>query len=181
MSLILFEYLTNSLFNVRGLGERVKKSMLKDLVKNHNVDFLAIQETKLEAISNSLCYNIWGGDGCNWAFLPSVCNSGGILSSWRKSNSSILFSLTGEGFVCVCLEWGVHKPRCFVVNVFSKCDLPAKNRLWDNLVLVKNTFGDGVWCVIGDFNAVTSSRERRGVYEEMSSGIQFFFVGCEAT
>jgi hypothetical protein len=42
------------------------------------------------------------------------------------------------------------------VNIYSKCDLAAKRRLWENIVLVKNTFGDWVWCVVGDFNAVTS-------------------------
>jgi hypothetical protein len=73
----------------------VKKNMVQDLVYSQKVDFLAIQETKLEVISDSLCYNIWGSDDCNWAFLPSIGNSGGILSIWRKFNSSILFSFMG--------------------------------------------------------------------------------------
>jgi exonuclease III len=149
----------------------VKKNKVKDLVYSHKVDFLAIQETKLEAVSDSLCHNLWGSDDCDWVFLPSIRNSGGILSIWRKSTSSLLFSLVGEGFVCVCFEWGVDKKKCFVVNVYSKCDLPAKKRLWDNLVLVKNTFGDGLWCVIGDFNAVSCSGERRGINEEVSPGM----------
>jgi len=38
-------------------------------VKKHNVEFLAIQETILEVISNALCHNIWGGVDCDWAFL----------------------------------------------------------------------------------------------------------------
>ena len=73
--------------------------------------------------------------------------------------------------MCVCLEWGVDKKRSFIVNVYSKCDLKAKKRLWENLVLIKNTFGDGLWCVIGDFNAVSCSGDRRGVNEVMSSGM----------
>ena len=157
-------------YNVRGLGGRVKKRMIKELVNSQKVDFLAIQETKLEVISDSLCHNLWGSDDCDWVFLPSVGNSGGILFIWRKSNSNLLFSLMGECFVCVCLEWGALKKKCFVVNVYSKCDLPAKKRLWENLVLIKNTFDDGIWCVIGDFNVVSSSGDRRGVNEEVSSG-----------
>jgi len=46
-----------------------------------------------------------------------------------------------------------------------------KKRLWDNLELVKNTFGDGLWCVIGDFNVVGSPGERRGVNVEVSPGM----------
>ncbi|KEH24139.1 hypothetical protein MTR_7g104745 [Medicago truncatula] len=125
--------------------------------------------TKLEVVSNEVCLNIWGGDDCDWSYLPSVGNSGSILSIWRKSKSTILFSCMGEGFVCDCLEWGALKKRCFVVNVYFKCDLAGKRRLWENLALLRNTFGDGVWCCIGDFNFMRYADERRGTNEEVLS------------
>jgi len=49
-------------FNVRGLGGRVKKNKIRELVRQHNVDFLALQETKLEVITPSLCFSIWGNE-----------------------------------------------------------------------------------------------------------------------
>jgi len=58
-------------FNARGLGGRIKKNKVKDLIRDHKVDFIAIQETKMENISDSFCRNIWGNDDCNWVFLPS--------------------------------------------------------------------------------------------------------------
>jgi mannosylglycoprotein endo-beta-mannosidase len=67
-------------FNVRGLGSRVKRSKLREVVRVEKVDFLAIQETKLEAIPGSLIANIWGNDEFDWAFLSATGNSGGILS-----------------------------------------------------------------------------------------------------
>jgi hypothetical protein len=97
------------------------------------------------SFTEDLCRGLWGSDDCSWAFLPSVGNSGGIVSIWRKSESNFLFSFVGEGFVGVCLEWGRNKELCFVVNIYSKCDLPAKRRLWDNLALIRNTFGMGAW------------------------------------
>jgi len=118
-------------FNVRGLGGRVKKNKIRDLVRMNNVNFLAVQETKLQDISLELCYSLWGGIDCDWAFRPSEGNSGGILSIWRKSSSNFLFSFQGEGYVGVCLEWGVEKKRCIVVNIYSKCDLVAKRRMWE--------------------------------------------------
>ncbi|MCH86627.1 LINE-1 reverse transcriptase like, partial [Trifolium medium] len=69
----------------------------------------------------------------------------------------------GEGFVGVCLEWGLLKTICIVVNVHSKCDLVSKRRHWNNLILCKRGLGDGRWCVVGDFNAVCRSEERFGV------------------
>lgn len=35
---------------------------------------------------------IWGDDDFRWAFLPSVENSGGILSIWLKSTTNINYS-----------------------------------------------------------------------------------------
>jgi hypothetical protein len=155
-------------FNIRGLGGRVKKKVLRKLVKEEKVEFLAIQETKLEDVSEALVFSIWGGEDCCWAFYPSIGNSGGILSIWRKSISSFIYSFKGEGYVGVCLDWGVHKHRCFVVNVYSKCELANKRRLWDSILMSKGGFGGGVWCVVGDFNAVLHSDERRGINSQSS-------------
>lgn len=53
-------------------------------------------------------------------------------------NSNFLFS-----FVGVCLERGTLKRRCFIVNVYSKCDLVAKERFWESLLMVKRGLDDG--------------------------------------
>jgi exonuclease III len=123
-------------YNVRGLGGQIKRRKLRELVKNHNVDFLAIQETKLNSVSDQLCYSLWGSHDCEWAFLPAEGNSGGILSIWNKANSSLLFTFMGDGFVGVCLEWGVMKSICFVVNIYTKCNFSAKRKLWHDLLTV---------------------------------------------
>jgi hypothetical protein len=91
-------------FNARGIGGRVKRRCIKQLIQLHKVDFMAIQETKMELISDSLCFSLWGGSDCDWAFLPSEGSSGGILSIWRKVDSSLIFTFIGDGFVGVCLE-----------------------------------------------------------------------------
>jgi hypothetical protein len=90
--------------NIRGLGGAVKRIYLKELVRKEKLEFLAIQETKMESIPDSLCPSIWGSDDCQWAFLPSSGNSGGILSIWSNSLALLKFSFFGDGFVGVCLE-----------------------------------------------------------------------------
>jgi exonuclease III len=69
-------------FNVRGLGSCVKHNKIRDLVRIENADFLALQETKMETISEAIVYSIWGSSDCGWCSLPAVGNSGGILSIW---------------------------------------------------------------------------------------------------
>jgi hypothetical protein len=91
-------------FNIRGLGGVSKNNKICELVRTHKVDFFAIQETKLEVITPALCYSLWGSEDCDWAFLPSVGNSGGILSLWNNVDSRLISTFVGEGYVGVCLD-----------------------------------------------------------------------------
>jgi hypothetical protein len=79
-------------FNVRGFGGRVKRRRVRELIREHKVDFLALQETKMEDISEKLCRSLWGSTDCAWAFFPSEGASGGILSIWGNTNSNLIFT-----------------------------------------------------------------------------------------
>jgi len=114
-------------------------------------------------ITDKLCYSLWGDDDCDCAFLPSICNSGGILSIWRKLVSKLIYSFVGNGFVGVCVDWGIHNKRCFILNIYSKCDLLSKKAMWESIGLVRHAWGEGVWCLIGDFNSVCAREERKGI------------------
>jgi len=71
---------------------RLKKNKEMELVWNNKVVFLANQETKLEIITPTLCYNLWGSEDCEWAFQPFVGNSGVIISIWQKLCLCTLFA-----------------------------------------------------------------------------------------
>jgi len=147
------------------------------------VDFTAIQETKIEEVTNRLCCLLWGCDECDWVLFPLEGNSGGILSLWKKSYASFNFAFSGEGYVGVCLGWRILHHKFFVINVYN---LEAKRRLWEKSVEVKRRFGDGAWCVVGDFNVVRRREERRGVNMDLSysqvakmNEFNFFLNGVE--
>jgi hypothetical protein len=127
------------------------------------VDFLAIQETKLEDIPESIVSNIWGNCDYGWSFLPATGNSGGILSIWNKVKASLVFTFMGDGFVGVCLDLLLDNRRCYIVNVYASCHIRDKRRLWNDICMSKRGFGDGLWCVVGDFNSVRNVTERKGV------------------
>ncbi|KAK2456934.1 hypothetical protein QL285_004253 [Trifolium repens] len=157
-------------FNLRGLGSRVKRRKIRELVRAEKLDFLAIQETKMEIISDHFVYNLWGSNDCDWAYLPAEGNSGGILSIWSKVKASLVFTFIGDGFVGVCLDVENVTRRCFVVNVYAKCNLSAKRLLWSNILMSKRGFGEGLWCVLGDFNSIRECDERRGVGQLTNGG-----------
>jgi hypothetical protein len=107
---------------------------------------------------------------CGWAYLPAVGSSGGILSIWNKAKTTLVFSFIGDDFVGVCVDLIVENKRCFIVNVYAKCNLRAKRKLWSDIRMSKMGFGDGLWCVLGDFNSVREHNERRGVSQLVNGG-----------
>ena len=50
-----------------------------------------------------------------------------------------------------------------VVNVYAACTLKEKKLLWEELSNCKEASQIVVWCFCGDFNAIRSRSERRGV------------------
>lgn len=149
-------------FNIRGLGGRIKKRKVRDFISSNHLDCVLIQETKLSVVSEALCHYLWGNSFCNFSFTPAIGNSGGILSIWCSSKGNATFSFSGPGYVGVCIEWGVLRHQCFIVNVYSKCSLAEKRVMWDKLLECKSSLQGDLWCVAGDFNSVLHDSERRG-------------------
>jgi exonuclease III len=86
-------------FNIRGLGGRVKKRRIRELVRKEKIDVLAIQETKMGSVNPSFCCGLWGGENVAWKCNPSVGRSGGLLLLWNKDKGKILDSFQGQGFM----------------------------------------------------------------------------------
>jgi len=83
-----------SSFNIRGLGGKTKRNKIKALVNQHKVDFMAIQETKMEVISNALCYKLWGARiVIGFSFLPKEIVVVSFLYGVRLIPDLILLSL----------------------------------------------------------------------------------------
>lgn len=131
-------------------------------VRLEKLDFIALQETKLEVVSATLCRKIWGSDQFGFSFLPSIGNNGGILSIWNSQKEKLLFSFIDRGFVGVCLEWEGCSKRRFVVNIYSQGGFVERRHLYEVPRMSKGGFGKGLWCMVGDFNVVRSPSERRG-------------------
>jgi exonuclease III len=68
-----------SSFNIRGLGGRVKRRRIRELVRREKVEVLAIQETKLSSVNGDFCRKLWGGENVAWKCNPALGRSGGLL------------------------------------------------------------------------------------------------------
>ncbi|XP_027342960.1 uncharacterized protein LOC113855518 [Abrus precatorius] len=141
-------------FNCRGLGSEVKQKKVCEIVRSEGLEFLAIQETKLETCNSNLCAHLWGSVDFDRCTLPSIGRSGGMLLLWNTSKSQILFSFSGTGFLGVCLQVLTTENLCVMVNVYASCRLSEKRNLWEDLLMTRRSFDKFMWCILGDFNAV---------------------------
>ena len=58
--------------------------------------------------------------------------------------------------------WKQESEETIIINVYSPCNLAGKIEVWNSIKDLRNRWGTGMWCVLGDFNAVRKSEEREG-------------------
>jgi hypothetical protein len=66
-----------------------------------------------------------------------------------------------------------------VVNVYSKSIFNDKRQLWSDLVMSRRGFGGCCWCIVGEFNSVRESSERRGVGQSIPAVYSQEMLGFE--
>jgi exonuclease III len=144
---------------------------------------LAIQETKLEVVNSRLCARLWGGEDVGWRNSIANGRSGGLLTMWDKNKGSLVSSFQGQGYLGVCLEWGVKKLRHVILNVYAPCFLSSKKTLWVDLLVAMRVYGADHYCILGDFNAIRSREERKGtgVGGEVEEDMRLFNIFIENT
>ncbi|GJZ95198.1 RNA-directed DNA polymerase, eukaryota [Tanacetum coccineum] len=80
--------------SVNRLGQSAKKQWIRELNTKNKINFVAIQETKLESINLFSIKDLWGNSFFDFSFSSSVGLSGGILCVWdpnsfAKDNATI--------------------------------------------------------------------------------------------
>lgn len=149
-----------------GGGGRVKKEKIRLLIREEDADFMAIQVTKIVEVDRFFCESLWGDQDVNWANVPSEGNSGGIISLWKNSLFSLIYTFSGKGFLGIFGIWIKTSTPCIVINIYSSCILAENKQLWADLITSKMGFGGYLWCIVRDFNALKRSSERRGINQQ---------------
>lgn len=107
--------------NIRGLGARIKQSMLRKAINSHQPWFVFIQESKLESINPKLATSIWKNPMVNWIISPLVGNSGGLISFWDSTYFSLQSSITGRNWIALVGSFPALKFQCFLLNIYNPC------------------------------------------------------------
>ena len=77
-------------WNSRSLGTADKRKHARSLVDEYGLDFIGIQETQLEVISDAWLDQIGSRQEFFWAISPSAGRSGGIMVGVRRVDYEVL-------------------------------------------------------------------------------------------
>ena len=147
--------------NIQGLAQKAKKDWVKELCVKNKVNFLALQETKMEKIDVFSVKKCWGNLNFDYAHSDSVGHSGGIMCVWDPSSFSRSNITVSDYFVIIRAVWLKSHINLLIVVVHGPHDLRDKRMVWDYLAHVSNQW-DGEVVMLGDFNEVRFKSDRCG-------------------
>lgn len=94
---------------------------IKEVLVKEKIDFLCIQETKMEVVDRAFCSQFWGNNEFDWQYIGARGASGGLLCSWRKSCFEMDACLEIAGVLEIRGRWGADQIKCFIVIVYLPC------------------------------------------------------------
>lgn len=139
--------------NLQGVGCVVKRSWIRSLCYLHKVNFLAIQETKLEDINLSLMRYFWGNLSFMHSFSPPGGASGGILAIWDLSYISHKRVISTNWYVVVDAVWQNSGLNVLFIVVYTPQGANCKQHIWYDISKKISSF-DEECIIIGEFNEV---------------------------
>nr|GEV15369.1 RNA-directed DNA polymerase, eukaryota, reverse transcriptase zinc-binding domain protein [Tanacetum cinerariifolium] len=106
-----------------GLAQKAKKDWVKELCNKNKVNFLAIQDTKMEKMDEFYVKQCWGNLVFNHVYSEAVGNSGGILCVWDPNSFSKNNSMVSDYFVIVWDNMGCRrKDQTQLKKILEKMD-----------------------------------------------------------
>ncbi|XP_057803173.1 uncharacterized protein LOC131018471 [Salvia miltiorrhiza] len=146
-------------YNVRGLGSKVKKREVREIIQNQNIDFCMIQETKMESFGDYDNKIIWGSDNVGGVSRKAEGRSGGILTLWNPINFSCSSSWDIPGALFVNGRWNPGKIDICLINVYAPQSLA--DRWFCGIKLQMKELGEELSFRQEIFRASTLSSEER--------------------
>ena len=105
--------------NVQGLGNKTKKEWIKELSIKNKLNFIAIQETKMDKVSHMDVKFMWGNSNYDFICSDALGNSGGILCIWEASIFKKDCVTISDNFVAIYGTWLPSNVKFLFVVIYA--------------------------------------------------------------
>nr|GFB63429.1 RNA-directed DNA polymerase, eukaryota [Tanacetum cinerariifolium] len=147
--------------NIQGLGSKVKKEWIREQNIKYKVNFLTLQETKMDNIFAMDVKLLWGNYNFDHVFSEDVGNLGGILCTWDSNVFHKEQHIISDNFVALYGTWNPNKATLLMISIYAPQSATGKCSLWSYITsLITRWNGDCM--VMGDFNEVKCLEDRMG-------------------
>ncbi|GJX54215.1 RNA-directed DNA polymerase, eukaryota [Tanacetum coccineum] len=136
-------------------------SKKKQVARYWSENFLSVQETKLDCISDMDVKVLWGNYKFEYTISEAVGNSGGILCVWDPSVFRKEHHVVSDNFVALYGSWVSNQAKLLVVSIYAPQSITSKRSLWSYISSLISRW-DGHCMVMGDFNEVRCMEDRLG-------------------
>ncbi len=148
-------------WNVRGLNDSAKCTLVKSFIRNCKCCIICVQETKLATTSHSKFLSFCGFHLLDFRTLDAVGTRGGLLSAWNPALFDCVLEWVGSFSVNTVLKRKVDGLLFTVSNVYGPTLASLKPAFFLELRSI-HTRVMGHWTVMGDFNVLLSSSDKNG-------------------
>lgn len=159
-------------WNVRGLNKKSHQKELKHFISNNNLSLMCCIETRVK-VGNSAIISKRINSSWSWQFNYENHYNGRIWVGWDANIWHLtVHSKSAQTITCFIthIEKQVHFYITFVYALYTP---QQRMLLWDDLVSLSKVITDP-WCVLGDFNCITSLSEVNGGREQWTVDMQNF-------
>ena len=166
-------------WNVRGLNNKARRKVVKDLMQQKRCTIVTLQETKLANVTaQDITETLGTRFSTQFAFLPAQGTRGGALVAVDEDYYTITHSEFREHTVSVCITSNQCLATWWITVVYGPQGDSEKIEFLRELREVKTVVGDR-WLVIGDFNLILRAEDKsnanlnRRLMAEFSNTLNF--------
>ena len=145
------------IWNSRGTGSQSFPSLVRELKKYYKLDFLAIFETRSNAVKADRRIRQLGFS--KYSFTAADGYSGGIWCLWEEVSMRVEVMKQHKQFMHLQIT-NSKQEKWFLTVVYASPNRVYRRTLWSELFDIKDSMS-GPWCIGGDFNATILAEERR--------------------
>ncbi|XP_022020329.1 uncharacterized protein LOC110920424 [Helianthus annuus] len=146
--------------NIRGLGEEGKAGWVKDIIREHKINFMGLQETQFGSLIGVNWQSFWGNNNFHLEHVDAHGRSGGLVSLWDPSIFTKSGVLKGRHYLLVSGFIKGLSSEFHLMNVYAPHKTREKRVLWEDIKSIMDS-KQGFWMLFGDFNSVRYEEDRK--------------------